>query len=231
MDANLVKIKIQNRLNKLASGAYANIEDADIIEVINKAALEWVRKQIHGVNVKQEGDEESRMRIDDIQILLKDKALNINKKNLFCESSSFPDDYGWFKSVLIYGKKGECEDLMRDVHLIEEANANEWLSDWSKKPSFEFRQCFYTLFNNKLKIYTNNEFEITKVLLIYYRLPNKYALDDVYDVNNNLLTKQDLEFKEDVCEIIIDEAVTIIAGDIENVSAYQTSSKRKEENN
>lgn len=232
MDARLVQIKLDLVLNKLASETYPDIECFHKREAINKAQLEWVRRQIHGVNLTKEGDEMSAMRVDDIQILLKNKVLSISDKGIFAETEELPSDYGWFKTILIYGTLENCKDqLMLDVHHIEEANVNEWLSDWSKKPSFEFRQCFYTLVGNTIRVYTDNEFKVSKVDLLYYKLPRKFDIEGCENYDGVLGVNSDIEFKDDVAEIIIDEAASILAGDIEHTSAYQITSKRKEENN
>ena len=59
------------RLNKLASNDYDNIECWQIIEAFNKAQIEWCRRQLHGNNMYKEGDEmHLRRRIDDLQLLL-----------------------------------------------------------------------------------------------------------------------------------------------------------------
>lgn len=233
MDSRLVNIKLLSRLNKLASGDYENIECFYKVEAINKAQLEWSRRQLHGTNLHKEGDEKSTMRVDDLQFLLKGKDLTCsNKKDIYDESETFPTDYGWFKTVRIYGSNETCKDkLMIDVTQIEEGNVNEWLNDWSKRPSFEFRQCFYTLSGNRIKVYTNSEFHVSKLELIYYRKPRLFSLEDCEDIDGNLTAGVDLEFKDDVAELIIDEAASILAADIEHIAAYQTTTKRKEENN
>jgi hypothetical protein len=70
MDVNTTILKIKQRLNKLDSSDYDNIQCWQIREAINKAQLEWIRRQVHGVNLTKEGDEETRMRVDDLQPLL-----------------------------------------------------------------------------------------------------------------------------------------------------------------
>ena len=232
MDARLVKIKLDLRLNKLASHDYANIECNNKREAIKKAQLEWVRRQIHGMNLMKEGDEESKMRVDDLQILLKPEDLKLTDKGIFYQTEKLPDDYGWFKTVTVMGEKDGCTSQILDIHHIEEANVNDWLNDWSKSPSFEFRQCFYTFSGNTIKVYTNNEFSVSRITLIYYRLPKKYNLDECGESYDGTVSpSQDIEFKDDVAELIIDEAASILAADIENVNAYQVLTKRKEENN
>jgi hypothetical protein len=232
MSPHLVLEKLSNRLNKSNSGAYANVEELAMIEAINKAQLEWVRKQLRGTNLTKDQGEESNTRVDDLQVLLNTKPLSVSSSDLFCQTDVLPSNYGWFNGVLIYAKNNICtEQLILDVHHIEESNVNNWISDEYKKPDFEFRQCFYTLANNRVKVYTNNEFKIEKVLLTYYRKPSEFQVEGVELLDKSLGVNKPLEFKDDVVELIIDEAVTIIAADIEHTMAYNLASSRKNENN
>lgn len=231
MDSKLVQLKIKLRLNKLDSEDYDNIDCWIKREAVNKAQLEWVRRQIHGSNESKEGDEESRIRVDDLQNLLTSKVLHTNNKGIYFESEVLPENYGWFKSIRVVGIKDGCIDVISDLHLIEEANVNSWLNDWSKQPSFDFRQAFYTLSGNRVKIYTDNDFEVQELILIYFRFPKEYDIEGCDWHNNKVSSDVGLEFKDDICELIIDEASYILAGDLEHTSAYQTTYKRKEENN
>ena len=63
MNNTALQLKIKQRLNKLASNDYDNIECWQIVEAFNKAQLDWCRRNLHGLNVLQEGDEESTRRI------------------------------------------------------------------------------------------------------------------------------------------------------------------------
>ena len=87
MNNNTLQLKIKQRLNKLDSNDYDNIEKWQIVEAFNKAQKDWCRRQLHGTNQKSEGDEQSIRRIDDLQILLTDKELSLNKNcgaKIFC---------------------------------------------------------------------------------------------------------------------------------------------------
>ena len=74
MNNNLVVLKVNQRLNKLASGDFDNIQPWMTVEAFNKGVVSWCRRNLHGLNAKQEGDEQSKRRIDDLQILLKETA-------------------------------------------------------------------------------------------------------------------------------------------------------------
>ena len=88
-----LQIKFRQRLNKLASNDYDNIECWQIVEAFNKAQLEWCRRNLHGNNMYKEGDEASKRRIDDLQPLLNRLVLTgVNNADHF-EGNNFPVDY------------------------------------------------------------------------------------------------------------------------------------------
>lgn len=70
MNNNTLQLKIKQRLNKLASFDYDNIECWQMVEAFNKAQLNWCRRQLHGTNTRNEGDEASKRRVDDLENLL-----------------------------------------------------------------------------------------------------------------------------------------------------------------
>jgi len=102
-----LQLKIKQRLNKLASNDYDNIECWQIVEAFNKAQTEWVRRQLHGNNLFKEGDEGSKRRVDDLQILLAQNKLYGNNKKKFFESRELPANYLQYKRVDAYAKS-EC---------------------------------------------------------------------------------------------------------------------------
>ncbi len=75
MNNNTLQIKIKQRLNKLDSNDYDNVKDWQIVEAFNKAQIEWCRRQLRGTNARQEGDEQSKRRVDDLEILLTESPL------------------------------------------------------------------------------------------------------------------------------------------------------------
>ena len=84
MDNLTISLKIKLRLNKLASNDYDNIPDWQIIEAFNKGVVNWCRRNLAGTNILKEGDEASKRRIDDLQILLTPSPIKLNKKEVCC---------------------------------------------------------------------------------------------------------------------------------------------------
>lgn len=211
--------KIDIRLNKSASGDFDNIWTYQKKEALYKATLEWVRRQFHGKNQTQEGDEESIIRVDDLQVLLKSETLSFRNKDRYVETEKIPLDYLYFKRLTPYVSNSKCPKGKYIIsYLKEEANVDLLIT----LPSFDFEETFHTFINNKLRVYHNKDFNIEKVTLTYYRKPKQYSFKNLDET---------IEFKDDVCELLVDEAVKIIASDIESVNQKNLSQERTELNN
>jgi hypothetical protein len=227
-----ITIKMKQRLNKLDSQDYDNIECWQVVESFNKAQVEWARRQLHGINLVKEGDEQSTRRKDDLQILLQTFSLNIANKEYYYDGV-IPDNYLQWKRVDIFAKKDCCDKRPMMVYLAEEANLRELLRDKSKQPSFEWGETFATLKGGYVNMYTNGEFDIEAADLIYYRQPIKIQILDCVDPYTNVQSTQEVqcEFKDDIIELIIDEAASILAGDIESVNQFSRGTEGAERNN
>jgi hypothetical protein len=232
MQNSVIAIKMKQRLNKLDSNDYDNIECWQIVESFNKAQVEWARRQLHGTNLSKEGDEESTRRKDDLQVLLNTDHLLINDEYDHY-GAKLPEDYLQWKRVDAYAKQDCCEKRKMVVYFVEEGNLNLLLRDKAKRPSFEWAETFATLRGNTVNIYTNHEFEIQKANLVYYRQPIKIQIQGCVDPYTGLASAVNVpcEFKDDIIEIIIDEAVSILAGDIESTNQFTRGEQQAERNN
>ena len=227
-----ITIKIKQRINKLDSQDFDNIECWQIVEAFNKAQVEWSRRQLHGINLVKEGDEQSTRRKDDLQVLLKTIPLTLNEDDIFY-GSSLPEEYLQWKRVDVFAQKDCCNKRRMVVYFVEEANLNLLLRDDSKKPSFEWAETFATLIDNQVNIYTNGEFNIESSDLIYYRQPRKIQIQGCVDPYTTLQSPVNVtcEFKDDIIELLIDETVSILAGDIESTSQFGRGTEGAERNN
>ena len=208
-----VSAKIDLRLNKSASGDYDNIWSYVKQEAFNKGITDVVRRMKKGNNPKQEGDEETSDRVDDLQVLLKAGTLTVRDKGLYAQTSSFPTDYLYYKRLTPIVSKNACFGVTMESHLREEANVDALRTF----PSFNFEETFHTLIGNKAHVHHNNDFTVDKVNLTYYRKPKVYNFRKLDTV---------VEFKEDVCEQFIEEACKIIASDIESLNAKALAQER-----
>lgn len=233
MTNDTIQLKVKQRINKLASNDYDNIMPWQIIEAFNKAQVDWCRRNLQGTNMSKQGDESSKRRIDDLQVLLKDEKLAMVKKDVYYISPTIPADYLEFKRVSSKATTDCCPARSMTVYLTEEANIDLTLKDVNKKPSFSWGETVCTFAGNKLKIYTNGEFDIEEAVLVYYKQPRKIQIKGISDPYTGQVSLVDVEceFKDDLVEVLIDECVKILAGDLEDMTANQIASNSVETNN
>lgn len=229
MNNNLLQIKVKQRLNKLASQDYDNLECWQITEAFNNASLKWVRTQILGLNIYQTGDEGSKNLIDDLQHLVKNQDLTFTGYIDNVETQVLPSDYLYFKRITLYVKSATCNNpKMMVAYLAQEADVSVLLNDHLTEPNFEWGETFFTISNNRIKVYTKGKFIVTKVVLSYYKKPRKIAILGCRDIATNTVIAQDVQtdFKEDIAEIIVDLTVNILAGDLESFNQFQISQEK-----
>lgn len=213
-----ISAKINLRLNKGATDDYDNLWNYVKSEAFNKAVNDWIRRQYRGKNQTQDGDEETVGRVDDLQFLLKSDGIGFRDKGVYVESSKLPTDYLYYKRVTPYVSKEECTGVRIFSQLREEANVDKLLPNL---PSFKFEETFNTLIGNKIRVYHNKDFSVDKLELTYYKKPKIYDFSKLNDVT---------EFKDDVADVITDEACKIIASDIESLNQKASAKERTEEN-
>jgi hypothetical protein len=232
MNNSVITVKMKQRLNKLDSQDYDNIECWQIVESFNKAQVEWSRRQLHGINAVREGDEQSTRRKDDLQVLLVTNGLGLVNKEYYFRGT-IPADYLQWKRVDVFAKKGCCDKRRMTVYLAEEGNLNQLLRDKAKQPNFDWAETFATLKGNGVNIYTNGDFEVESTDLIYYRQPIKIQIQGCVDPYTGVASAVEVtcEFKDDIIEVIIDEAVAILAGDIESGNQFSRGTETAERNN
>ena len=233
MNNQTLQIKLKQRLNKLSSNDYDNIECWQIVEAFNKAQTEWVRRQLHGNNMYREGDEMSKRRIDDLQPLLKEINLAGTSVDKYFESTTIPGDYMEYKRITAYATSECCpEPRLMTVYLSEEANIDLIFRDPLKRPDYEWGETFCTWIGNKVRVY-KTDFNIEDVLLTYYRQPVLIEIAGCQNPYDGTTTTADIicEFKDDVVEVLLDETASLIAGDIENFNQYQANQQTAERNN
>lgn len=233
MKNSVIKVKVKQRMNKLASNDYDNIMDWQIVEAFNKGMVGWCRRQIQGTNLTKTGNESTTRRVDDIQILITPLSMQFGKKDGFYASNSFPKDYFQWKRISAKMKADCCEPRPAMIYLAEEANVDELLRDVNKNPNFQWAETFCTIGGNVIKIYTANKFDLEDVVLTYYRQPRRIQILGTVNpyTTEPSLEEVECEFKEDVIELLIDECVKIITGDIESITANQIAEQSVEQNN
>lgn len=224
MTSGIAIERIKQRLQKQDTNFNSNFLDEEYEDALKSGLDSWLRRQHHGGNQYKEGDEQSEQRVDDLQVLLKDKKISVNNHEIYAETAKFPSDYRYYKRLTPIVSKDNCKRVHIKSYFVEESNVDDFLKDWTFSPSFDFEETFHTMLSNKFRVYHNGDFTVDEVILTYYRNPQHIScLKRDYDTV--------WEWKDDVAEVIINEAVKILAGDIENVNVYEIANKKVEEDN
>lgn len=234
MTNTLIQIKIQERLNKLSSNDYGNIECWQVVEAFNKGMDMWVRRQLQGINQTRTGPEGSIRRIDDLQVLLKEWNTTWANSGLYWETSSIPTDYLQYCRITAYGQD-ECKDCPpRRLEVFEgnEADVDIYLADQYRAPDYSWRTTFSTMAGNKFKIWTNGSFNIVDPVLLYYKTPVHIQIANCRNPDTGTVSPVDVlcEFPDSVIEILCDEAAGIIAGDTDAFNLKQRLDTTAEHN-
>lgn len=225
MNSKIAIQRIDNALEKQGSSSNANFTSWDREDALNKGLNDWIRRQIHGTNPYKEGSEESEMRVDDLEpLLIPEKKISVTNGSIYSDTSKLPENYRYYNRLTLIVNKGDCKDIRIKSKFVENGNVDDLLEDWTFSPSFDFEQAFHIMASNKFRVYHNGEFEIDSILLSYYKNP-KYISCEIKDFDIPW------EWKDDVAEVIIDEAVKLLAGNIEAQNAFALAKARVEENN
>ena len=236
MTNNLLQIKIKERLNKLASLDYDNFECWQIVEAFNKAQLEWVRRQINGVNSQNHGEGSSKVSYDDLQKLI--VTISIGGQNFpnatppAFVTNSIPADYMNFSSLYVMANSSCCPDSRNIiVYMVDKEDLYIILRDENKKPSFEWAETVAIMSDDTYTIYTDGDFNVTSVDLTYFRKPIPISFANCVDISTGLPTPDvPCEFKDDIAEILVDNAVAILAADIESFNQYNRANTSVQNN-
>lgn len=237
MNNSTILIKVKNRLNKLASNDYTNLDSWIIVEAFNKGQVQWCRRNLHGINQKQEGADQSTSRLGDLQTLLTTSPkLSVTDVGIYSETSTtnWPTNYLREERISLTVIKECCLEPKRmNVYLGEEANVDIYLSDVNIRPDYAWNQTFAILAGDKIKVYHDNQFDAEELKFIYYRQPRPIQIIGVVDLVTGLpaTVEVECEFSDDLANLLVDEAAEILASDIGSWDQKNRLAESVEKNN
>lgn len=121
------------------------------------------------------------------------------------ESTLFglPDDYLWFSNIKGAFSYNGCE--VGDFVMWEAKNENvhELLGDDNNRPSFDYRETFYTIGDGKVVVYEDG-FRTDEVRMTYYRNPVRVDLAGYINAAGERSTDIDPELPDPLVEEILD---------------------------
>lgn len=232
MTSREIIVKVKKRVNKDDTNDFDNLSLFSIIEAYNKAQLNVVNYLSGLNNIYKSGIESTTKRIDNLSTLLNPTPLELTltKADNYYISQSFPTNYMRYVSSYSTGKNNKCSSK-RILHFpYEEGNIELINRNSNQNASFEWGEAPITIADNKLKIHSNNQFEITKAYLTYLKYPANVDIQGYIKQDGTPSTTIDPELPDDVVEMCIDEAVRILQGDIQNPLGIQVAMQNIQRN-
>jgi hypothetical protein len=232
MTVQTLIVKIKQRINKLDSQDYDNLEIWQVLEYYNRAQKLFVRQNLHGLNTYREGDENSKRRIDDFSRLITSIKPVLTKKDIYYEFPLPVSNYMYFKRIDITAKHCDKERSMV-CYLGQMSNVNNYLVNYQKKPDFVWGETFATMSNGNVQVYTNGEFDISSLTFYYYRYPVDVAMANNFSLEYNSVVPNDIhpELPDDLVEVIISHAASLIGGDLKDDFGFQVGKSVSAEHN
>lgn len=223
MNNNLLQIKFKQRLNKASSNDYDNFESWMVVEAFNKVQNELVREEA-------EKGENNTQNVDDLHVVVMSWEMIGENKQAYFESEQLPKDYFAFKRI---STKATTKDCIKPQTMVvydgEEANLDVLKRDPNSCPSFLWAETFKTHINNRIRIHTDGEFTIVEPILVYYRKPRQISFEGGTDEYDEPTSDVECEFKDDIIEMLIDRAASLLAGDTENIQQFQRLNPPKQQ--
>lgn len=166
---------------------------------------------------------------DDIRYLQKlvvyskDISKNRSIDNQISDLFSLPSDYFDFINVSGVFSRGEC--FASDFNLWEakNENVNELLADEFNKPSYDYRDAFYTIGEEGVRVY-KGDFNVDKLFLSYYRYPNPVDISGYIKSDNSSSTDIDPELDDKLVDIILNMVEKQFALNESEYNRYQIDS-------
>ena len=167
---------------------------------------------------------------DDIRyvqkMLVKDNPLTFSNKVVNHCDFELPKDFFSFVNVQAKAESGSCSTGNMNLWEIKNENVHELLQDEYNKPSFKWRETFYSFSEDKIVIYVDN-FNISDVYLSYYRYPREVDMEGYVRDDGSYSTNIDPEWDDKITERIIEFCVADFDINNDNLQRYQLDNVRK----
>src|SRR5690606_34094906 len=120
-----------------------------------------------------------------IQKFLVNKKLDKTKTDEYSIFFPLPNDYFELSNAIAKAEGGKGKEKCKDTMFLWEVksqNFHELLQDDNNKPSFDYRETFFYIADDSVRVFVNNNFDVKELTLSYYRTPNKISVKGDIDI-------------------------------------------------
>lgn len=158
--------------------------------------IEWL--------IESNGTDENRY-IQSIKV--PEKTLTKQEEKKEYTNFLLPEDYFDHIGLTIWASKDNCKEQRIKSQEVKASNTDNMYLDEYSKPSFKYRETFYTIKNDAVQAY-KKDFTIDKVNMTYYRKPKQITLVNP-DNPESQFTQDQLEFDDKLINRIILSTVAL----------------------
>ena len=211
-------IKYKNKVEKNITNDQASTDRGRFVLLFNETQNKFIE-----FHLQQRG-------VDDIRyiqnFLVLDKNIASTSKTQDHYNFPLPKDYLDTSDVRAFASNDKCKNTKLNLWEIQIENLSELIQDEFNKPSFKWRESFYTINSNALSVYVD-DFSIDNVLLNYYRYPNQISLIDPIDPESDFNELVKIEWDDKA----LDRIISMCAGEFDinqNNPRYQLQNFRQQ---
>lgn len=133
---------------------------------------------------------------------------------------ALPEDFLWFSNVAGTFQMGECSVTDFNIWDVKNENVHELMADENNKPSFDFRETFYSIGEDSIIVYEDG-FNTSSLRLTYYREPRRVDIEGYLRPDGTASSSVDPELPDDMVEQVLDMMAKQFGLNEDNLSRYQ----------
>lgn len=227
MDIKSMHYDYKKKLNKIDSQQYRNLRVPEIDWVLNESQELFVKLIAKPRMFNHLGFERTQRTMDDIRPLVITESDSTGITPITADNYILPTDYWHYISASVTMIKEGCTNQKAKVFIRQQDD--EFEQSPFDKSSFEWRTVNGIFVNNKIKLFTDGSFTNEKLYLGYIKKPVYIHNADSYNAlvgynlpdGTNLSGTQNCELPDHTHREIVDIAVLITTGELENQLGYQ----------
>ena len=147
-------------------------------------------------------NEEDIRYIQKLVVYSKELSKKSDKENPDSSLFSIPDDFFAFSNVSGVFSEEECTVADFNMWEVKNENPHELLADEFNAPSFDFRETFYTIGEDSIRVYKKG-FSVDSVFMTYYRYPKSVDIEGYIKSDNTNSSNIDPELDDKLIGIIL----------------------------
>lgn len=219
------------RTNKIDALANKEFTPEERDRFLNEAIIAFVNRSYNGTNAKRLAFEQTQEMLDELRSLV----IHAPATQPWIAPQTVNDDiyvfdlnmltYEYLHMIRVIADISGCSDRI-NVNMVQYDDLNYYLSNHLTKPSSTWKRVIGVISGDKLIIYSDKNFQIEQVAPSYIKYPAEVSLAGYVNVNGDTTVNIDCDLPKNTHNKIIDLAVLIAQGSLENQMGYQTAQNK-----